>query len=130
MKLKPLVATLLLWAAGHVAAEQSKAPWYGTLTTDSVPFTGCEVMRISPFSGSWSFFNSTPEQVRQTFKESRTRLENEARAAGFHALVGFQTDWMGGAGALDYTRNHAQYHDVLITGVMALSATGVELKCK
>lgn len=124
------MATLLLCAAGHAAAEQSKGPWYGSLTIDSVPFAGCEVVRISPVSGSWSFFNSTPELVRESFKESRTQLESEARAAGFHALVGFQTDWLGGAGALDYTRNHTQYRDVLITGVMVLSATGIELRCK
>lgn len=134
MRVNPYAAALLmlsLTVAGYASGNQKeRQPWYGTLTIDSVPFAGCEVVRISPFSGSWSFSNGTPEFVRESFKESRTQLENEARAAGFHALVGFQIDWMGGAGALNYTRNHTQYHDVMVTGVMVLSATGVELRCK
>ena len=134
MRVNPYAAALLmlsLTVAGYASGNQKeRQPWYGTLTIDSVPFAGCEVVRISPFSGSWSFFNGTPEFVRESFKESRTQLENEARAAGFHALVGFQIDWMGGAGGLEYVQSYEQKRNVLITGVLVLSATGVEVVCK
>src|SRR5690606_28145436 len=134
MRVNPYAAALLMLSftvVGHASGNQKELkPWYGTLTLPSVPVSGCEVTMMRPFSSSWYFVNSTAEALQTTFEQGRSELESRAKNAGFYALIGFQADWLGGAGGLEYVQSYEPKQSVLTTGVLALSATGVEVVCK
>mgnify|MGYP003386622099 CR=1 FL=1 len=117
-----LCIIFILFFSFNVNAAANKQ-WYGLLTTDTFPLSGCKVLSFTELNKWYQADNARVSVFADAYLPFKKEIKEDLMKAGWNAVLGFNVDYIGGAGGFNSG-------PVYMTGMLTFTGVAVDVKCK
>ena len=120
MKKIALFAAVVVLCAPHISMA-IRSRWYGLLTVDKFPISGCVITDLGTFESSNWVDGISPKKLAQFRSDYEDGFANDVRNAGYNAVLGYTTAFLGSGAPFS--------GGMYLSGVLVMSGTAVKAKC-